>query len=54
MESVHVPSGLNLLVDIDSTPELNAVVVEGSLIFAPDTDPNHERFFDARYIYVTG
>jgi hypothetical protein len=52
MESVYVPSGFNLLVDVDSTPELNAVVVLGSLIFAPDTNPDHERFFDARYIYV--
>jgi len=28
-------------------------LVEGALIFAPHTDPNHERFFDARYIYLT-
>jgi len=52
MESVYVPKGLNLLVDVDSTPELNAVIVEGTLIFTPDTDPKHERFFDARYIFV--
>jgi hypothetical protein len=54
MESVYIPKGLNLLVDIDSTPELNAIVVEGALIFVSDSDPNHERFFDARYIFVTG
>ena len=54
MESVWIPEGLNLLVDIDSTPQLNAIVVEGSLIFAPETDPNHERYFDARYIFVNG
>jgi hypothetical protein len=54
MESVYVPAGLNLLVDVDQTPELNAIVVEGSLIFIPHSDPNHERFFDARYIFVTG
>jgi len=54
MESVYVPKGLNLLVDVDSTPELNAIVVEGSIIFLPDSDPNHERNFDARYIFVTG
>lgn len=53
MESVWIPSGLNLLVDVDSTPELNAILVEGTLIFAPnETDPNHHRTFDARYIYV--
>jgi hypothetical protein len=33
---------------------LNAIVVEGALIFVSDSDPNHERFFDARYIFVTG
>jgi hypothetical protein len=51
-ESVYVPSGLNLLVDADSTPVLNAVIVEGSIIFAPDTDPTHHRTFDAHYIFV--
>jgi uncharacterized protein Veg len=55
MESIHIPKGLNLLVDIDSTPNLNAVLVEGSLIFPPnDEDPEHERFFDARYVFVRG
>ena len=54
MESIHIPKGLNLLVDIDRSPEINAIIVEGSLIFAPDADPNHERFFDAHYIFVNG
>ena len=53
-ESVYVPAGLNLLVDIDSSPCLKAVIVEGSIIFAPDADETHERFFDAYYIFVTG
>jgi hypothetical protein len=53
-ESIHVPVGLNLYVDIDKSPILNAVIVEGSIIFAPETDPNHERFFDAKYIFVSG
>jgi hypothetical protein len=39
-------------VDVDSTPELNLVMVEGALIFAPDSDANHERYFDARYIFL--
>lgn len=52
MESVYVPEGLNLYVDVDKTPELNLIMVEGSLIFAPHTDPNHERYFDARYIFL--
>jgi hypothetical protein len=52
-ESVYVPKGLNLLVDVDSTPVLNAVIVEGSIIFAPDkTNANHHRTFDAHYIFV--
>ena len=52
MESVYVPPGLNLYVDVDRTPELNLIMVEGSLIFAPEANANHERFFDARYIYL--
>jgi len=36
MESVYVPAGLNLFIDVDRTALLNAIVVEGSLIFAPD------------------
>lgn len=52
-DSVFVPTGLNLLVDVDSTPVLNAVLVEGTLIFAPnENDVNHHRTFDARYIFV--
>ena len=53
-ESVVIPAGLNLLVDIDNTPVLNAIDVEGSLIFAPHSDPNHQRTFDASYIMVKG
>ena len=51
-ESVWIPEGLNLYVDVDRTPVLKAIIVEGSLIFAPDADPNHERFFDAHYIFI--
>ena len=41
------------MVDIDSSPRLNAIIVEGSLIFAPnDANPNHLRTFDAKYIFV--
>lgn len=53
-ESVSIPPGLNLLVDVDSTPVLTAIIVEGSLIFPPDSDPNHLRTFDASYIMVKG
>jgi len=51
-DSVYVPAGLNLLVDVDSTPHLKAVIVEGSIIFAPETDATHHRTFDADYIFV--
>jgi len=40
------------LVDVDSTPKLSFVVVEGSLIFAPEADENHERTFEAQYVMV--
>jgi hypothetical protein len=52
-ESVAVHKGLNLLVDIDASPILNAVIIDGgSLIFPSDNDPNHQRTFDANLIYV--
>jgi hypothetical protein len=54
MESLYIPAGLNLFVDVDSTPLLNLVLVEGSLIFAPEVDTTHHRFFDAHYIFVNG
>ena len=44
---------MHLLVDVDSTPILSFVVVEGSLIFEPHpTDENHQRTFDAKYVMV--
>ena len=49
---VYIPTGLNLLVDIDTTPILSAVLVEGTLIFPPSNDPNHVRRFNANYILV--
>jgi len=51
---VSIPKGLNLLVDVDSTPILSAVVVEGSLIFPSNPNPNHLRTFDAHYVMVRG
>lgn len=53
-DSIQIPKGLHLLVDVDSTPILGAIDVEGSLIFPPNDDPNHVRTFDARYIMVYG
>ena len=53
-ESISIPKGRHLLIDVDSTPKLNALIVEGSLIFAPDEDPNHHRTFDAHYVMVQG
>jgi hypothetical protein len=32
-DSIHIPTGMNLLIDVDETPVLKAVIVEGSLIF---------------------
>lgn len=53
-ESIHIPKGMHLLIDIDESPKLNAIIVEGSLIFAPHDDPTHLRTFDAHYIMVMG
>lgn len=52
-ESVAVPKGLCLLVDIDNSPKLKLVQVDGgTIIFPPDSDPNHHRTFDAAYIMI--
>jgi len=52
-ESVAVPKGLNLLVDIDTSPMLNMVLVDGgSIIFPSESDPNHQRNFDAKVIFI--
>jgi hypothetical protein len=54
-ESVSIPKGLNLLVNVDRTPKLKAVLVEGSLLFMPHpSDANHQRTFDAMYVFVKG
>ena len=53
-EAVNIPQGLHLLFDIDVGPKLSFVNVEGSLIFPPDSDPDHQRSFDAHYILVKG
>lgn len=52
-DSVHIPTGMNVLFDMDSTPVLNVIIVEGALIFAPDADPDHERSFDCYYFMVS-
>jgi len=51
-DTLFVPKGLHLLVDVDATPILGAVLIEGSLIFPPDNDSDHVRTFDAHYIMV--
>ena len=53
-ESIWIPQGLNLLIDIDQSPIINAIICEGSLLFVPESDPEHHRYFDANYIFVTG
>jgi hypothetical protein len=51
-DMIYIPKGLSLLVDVDSTPILSVVVVEGALIFPPSDNPNHFRTFDAHYVMV--
>ena len=53
-EAVNIPKGLHLLVDIDSSPVLSFLNVEGSLIFAPESDSTHQRTFDCEYILIKG
>lgn len=51
-DSVSIPAGLHLLLDIDVTPLLNTIIVEGSLIMLPDSDSTHERELHAHIIMV--
>ena len=53
-ESVSVPSGLCLLVDIQHSPKLRLVSVDGGALIFPsnDDDPSFEATFDARYINI--
>lgn len=53
-EAVSIPKGRNLLVDSTKVPRLSFVLVEGSLIFAPDASASHHRTFDCGYIFVKG
>jgi hypothetical protein len=54
-ETIMIPKGFNLLVDIDTGPKLKAVLVQGALIFTPNAlDATHQRTFDASYIFVDG
>ena len=52
--AVEIPVGRALLYDVDSTPTLSFITVLGSLIFAPETDKTHQRYFDAQYVIVNG
>ena len=53
-ESVAVPNGLCLLVDIKNSPKLRLVQVDGGALIFPsyDDDPSYEVTFDARYIMI--
>jgi len=52
-ESVAITKGINLLFDLDSSPVLNLIVIDGgSLIFPTSDDTNHQRTFDAHYIFL--
>lgn len=53
-ESVQIPKGLNLLVDIDTTDVLNLILVEGTLIFPSGASSDHQRTFHAHIIFVNG
>ena len=54
-EAVEIPSGQHLLVDVQNVPQLEFVLVYGSLIFeSNDNDLTDHKTFDAGYIMVNG
>ena len=53
-DTAVIPKGMHLVVDVDAVVKLQAVVVQGSLIFLPHANKQHVRKFDAEYIMVDG
>lgn len=53
-ESVVVPDGLCLLVDVKNSPKINLLTVNGGALIFPshDDDPDYEVTFDAHYIFI--
>jgi len=51
-EMVYVPPGLTLVMDIDHSPKLKAILVEGFFLIKPEADPQHERTLTSQYIFI--
>lgn len=51
-DSIVIPKGQTLIVNIDKSPELYALIIYGKLVFVPEEDTTHHRYFDASYIFV--
>lgn len=57
-ETVYIPAPGKVLYDVDSTPMLSLITVEGKLFIAPEysapfvVDETHVRTLDAMYIFV--
>lgn len=49
-DSVYVPKGMSLLVDVDSTPVLDSIIVEGRIQFSDEKPMT----VDARYFIIAG
>ena len=52
-DSIVILKGQTLIIDIDESPILNAIIVYGALVFLPDTNPSFVRTFDARHYLYT-
>ena len=53
-ESVTIPKGTSIVFDVDSTPVLDTVTIEGSLYFVSNANSEHVRTFDAHNIIING
>ena len=49
---MSIPKGCVILMDVDSSEEIELISVEGGLLFLPDEDPDHVRELHAHYIMV--
>jgi hypothetical protein len=49
---VKINKQKTILFDVDNTPVLKRLVIDGTLIFLPEADPEHLRTLDTRSLVV--
>jgi hypothetical protein len=50
--SVSISKEQTVIYDVDSSPVLDTITIEGGLVFLPDADPDHQRSIDSNNIMI--